>query len=144
LAAGGPTLDWDAAVEAMAGAEAMAEWKLDNPLVVRLNRWMLLGVTNGKTTIEADSREELVLERSQVRAQLAELGKRLGPLIGTMGSTGGRPEEELAKKAEMMRLREAGLVARLDLLDFALATSDGVPGGHPSKRTWRPTAAEPF
>jgi len=92
-----------------------------------------MGVSNGITTIEADSREELAAERSRVRAKLERLDGRLGKLIEGIGS---KPEaglpvaEALLVRAEKMRVQATGLVERLDLLDFALGESEPASGAH--------------
>lgn len=123
------------------------EWELDKAWHVRLNDSMRLGVTNGVTTLEADSREELALERGQVQARLGQLDKRLSPLIATMAlkAEAGFPDgEELLNKAERLRLQETMLVERRDLLDFALSAADPAPGGRLPKGTWQPTQENPF
>jgi hypothetical protein len=92
---------------------------------------MSIGVSNGITTIEADSREELEAERSRVQASFERLDVRLGKLIEGIESkkeTGLPVAEALVARAEKMRVQATGLVERLDLLDFALGESAPASG----------------
>ncbi len=94
---------------------------------------MSIGVSNGITTIEADSRGELEAERSRVLASFERLDVRLGKLIEGIESKreAGLPvAEAVLARAEKMRIQATGLVGRLDLLGFVLGESEPASGAH--------------